>query len=218
MAISSGPQNFNFPINRANAHQTHTNGVSKQNKPSEQPKTFLTDEDASKAPHDSHTDIQDINTNLPDDDSNDSDLPDNDSDTQQVVDNTIISATTTSTSNSTAIPISSLDLPFEGIINPFRVLGFYKEVDTDIYFQPVYRRKQKYFDGVLYGLKINPNYCDYSDLYNLFNSTNIFDHMHFVAEYPTDSNFERAGLCLTDSSTKQPIRLAQTRCDGKDWS
>ena len=81
---------------------------------------------------------------------------------------------------------SSLDIPYGGIINPFRVLGFYKDLNTDLYLAPVYKRLKSYFDGVQYGMKINPYYCDYSDLFNMYNISNVFDHMNFAAEYPID--------------------------------
>ena len=66
-------------------------------------------------------------------------------------------------------------------LNPFRVLGFYKELDPK--YLDMSPKSKPLYHSPHTGLKKNPNYCDYADIYNLFNPSNVYDHMYFLTDY-----------------------------------
>ena len=79
-------------------------------------------------------------------------------------------------------------------LNPFRLLGFYKHLDLK-YFDMTPKSKP-YYSSPHTGLKKNPSYCDYSDLFNLFNPSNVYDQMSFVTDYDRSNNhiFKKASV------------------------
>lgn len=71
-------------------------------------------------------------------------------------------------------------------VNPFRKLGFYKEIPSS--YLDAYPRGRPWYDTVNLGIKKNPSYCDYADLYNVFNPSNVYNQMNFVADYTPQCN------------------------------
>lgn len=66
-------------------------------------------------------------------------------------------------------------------INPYRLLGFYKDVGPE--YHNAYPGAKPWYDAINLGIKKNPSYCDQSDLYNIFNPAHIFHEMNFVGDY-----------------------------------
>lgn len=73
-----------------------------------------------------------------------------------------------------------------GTINPFRILGFYKELPLS-YFNSSPGAKPNY-EKMEFNIRRNPSYCDYADMYNLFNPTNALTKINFFADYTTVCN------------------------------
>lgn len=77
-----------------------------------------------------------------------------------------------------------------GLANPFRLLGFYKEI-PDSYFNGYQLAKPTYGKNE-YNIKKNPSYCDYSDLYSIFNPSSIFTKMTAITDYYNERNSFRS--------------------------
>ena len=65
--------------------------------------------------------------------------------------------------------------------NPFRKFGYYKEIDSEFFEES--KKGKPFYDSPHSGLKKNPGYCDYADLYNYFNPSNVFDQMNFISDF-----------------------------------
>ena len=72
------------------------------------------------------------------------------------------------------------------LFNPFRELGFYKDVKREHFNQEP--SSKPYYRSPHTGLIINESYCDHNDLFNLQNPSNLMDQMYFVTDYDR-SNF-----------------------------
>ena len=83
--------------------------------------------------------------------------------------------------------IVDLQREYTNSLNPFRVLGFYQEVDLKYY--DLGDKSKPNYDNPITAAKKYMNYCDYADLYNLFNPSNIYDHMYFMTDHDSGNLF-----------------------------